>query len=99
MIRRDWTERYNGLKVEAIAEMLNTRDEVVGKLSEIECPVLLIQGKKDLSWGLEEAEIEIKELKKGELKVVQGEGNMLIFLKEALEVNVWIEEFVKKLGY
>ena len=99
IIKSNWTERHNGLKVEAIAEMVNTRDDVVGKLSKIECPVLLIQGEKDLTWGSEESEIEIKELKKGELKVVQGEGHMLIFLKEVPEVNAWAQEFIKKLGY
>ena len=43
-VKRNWTERYNGReKVEGIAESLNTRDDIVSRLSEISCPVLLIQ--------------------------------------------------------
>jgi pimeloyl-ACP methyl ester carboxylesterase len=98
-IKKDWCERYNGLKVEGIAESLNTRDDIVERLSDIECPVLLIQGEKDSTWSKEEAEIAVKELKRGELRVVKDQGHMLIFLGNPQQINVWIEEFAKKLGF
>lgn len=99
-VKRNWTERYNGReKVEGIAETLNTRDDIVSRLSEISCPVLLIHGEKDASWGIEEAEITKCHLKDVELKVIPGEGHMLIFIRDASDVNRWIEKFVNKLGY
>ena len=99
-IKKNWCERYNGAKnVEAIAQAVNSRDDIVGRLSDIECPILLIQGEKDTTWSLEEAEITVKQLKDGEVKVVPATGHMLIFIRDAPEVNGWIEEFAKRLGY
>jgi hypothetical protein len=34
-----------------------------------------------------------------ELKIVKGIGHMVMFIREADDVNAWIEEFLKKLGY
>ena len=100
IIKRDWTERYNGVvNVEGISESLNSRDDIVDRLGEINVPVLLIHGEKDTSWAIEEAEIERNALRDVELKTVKGIGHMVIFLREANDVNVWIEEFLKKLGY
>jgi pimeloyl-ACP methyl ester carboxylesterase len=100
IIKRDWTERYSGIvNVEGIAESLNTRDDIVDELTHVKCPVSLIHGEMDTTWGVEEAEIELEKLRDGELKIVKGEGHMLIFIREAEDVNGWIEEFLKKLGY
>ena len=100
IIKRDWTERYNGIvNVEGIVESLNIRDDIVDRLSEIKVPVLLIHGEKDASWGVDEAEIERDALGDVELKIVKGIGHMVIFIREANDINAWIEEFLKKLGY
>ena len=100
MVKQQWSERYNGEdKVDAIAESLNIRDDVVSKLGGIKVPVLLIHGQKDITWSLEEAEIAVKGLARGELKVVEGVGHMVIFIREADDVNAWIAEFLEKLDY
>jgi pimeloyl-ACP methyl ester carboxylesterase len=100
IIKRDWQTRYNGEKnVEAIADCVNTRDDVTGKLKEIRCPVLLIQGEKDITWTVEEAEITKEGLPNAELNVIPGEGHMLIFARKADDVNRLIEGFLKKQGY
>jgi pimeloyl-ACP methyl ester carboxylesterase len=75
MIKQQWSERYNGAeKVEAIAQSLNTRDDVVSRLREVRVPVLLILGEKDISWTLKEAEFAAGELPRGELKAVMAFG-------------------------
>jgi pimeloyl-ACP methyl ester carboxylesterase len=52
IIKRDWTERHNEVvNVEGMSESLNSRDDIVNRLSEIKVPVLLIHGEKDASWG------------------------------------------------
>jgi len=100
IIKQDWQTRYNGEKnVEAIADCVNTRDDVTDKLKEIECPVLLIQGEKDITWTVEEAETTKKGLLNAELKVIQGEGHMLIFARKADDINGMIESFLRKQGY
>jgi hypothetical protein len=40
-----------------------------------------------------------EELSRGELNVVEGVGHMLIFIREADEVNGWIVDFFRKLQY
>jgi hypothetical protein len=57
VIKRDWQTRYNGaVNVEAIADCLNTRDDIVEKLKGVKVP-MLIQGEKDITWTVEKAEI------------------------------------------
>ena len=100
IIKRDWQTRYNGEKnVGPIAECVNTRDDITGKLKDIECPVLLIKGEKDITWTVEEAEITKEGLSNAELKVIPGVGHMLIFARKADDVNGMIESFLKKQGY
>ena len=100
IIKRDWQTRYNGEKnVEAIADCVNARDDVTGKLKGIKCPVLLVQGEKGVTWTVEEAEITKEGLPNVELKVISGGGHMLIFARKADDVNGLIEGFLKKQGY
>ena len=100
IIKRDWQTRYNGEKnVGAIADCVNSRDDVTGKLKGIRCPVLLVQGEKDATWTVEEAEITKEGLPNAELKVISGEGHMLIFARKADDVTGLIEGFLKKQGY
>lgn len=99
-IKRDWETRYNGAaNVEPIAECLNTRDDIVEKLKDIKIPVLLVHGERDIPWTVEEAEIARDALPNAELKVIEGVGHMLIFVREADDVNGLIEGFLRKQGY
>lgn len=100
MIKQQWSERYYGAdKVRPIAENLNTRDDFVPRLREIRVPVLLIHGEKDITWSLEDTKIAVRELPRGELKVVEGVGHMVIFIREANDINVWIADFLEKLDF
>jgi pimeloyl-ACP methyl ester carboxylesterase len=100
IIKWDWTTRYNGaVNVEAIADCLNSRDDIVGKLKDIKVPMLLIQGEKDITWTVEEAEIASDALPNAELKVIPGGGHMLIFARKADDVNYMIGSFLKEHGY
>lgn len=100
VIKRDWERRYNGAaNVESIAECLNTRDDIVDKLKDITMPVLLVQGEKDIMWTVEETELARDALPNAELKVIKGGGHMLIFAREADDVNGLIEGFLRKQGY
>jgi pimeloyl-ACP methyl ester carboxylesterase len=100
VIKRDWETRYNGAaNVESIAECLNTRDDIVDKLKDITMPVLLVQGEKDTTWTVEETELARDALPNAELMVIKRGGHMLIFAKEADDVNWLIEGFLRKRGY
>ena len=100
IIKRDWITRYNGaVNVEAIANCLNSRDEIVGKLNNIKVPVLLIQGEKDVTWNVAEAEIARDALPNAELKIIPGAGHMLIFARKADDVNSMIGDFLRNQGY
>jgi 3-oxoadipate enol-lactonase len=99
-IKRDWERRYNGaVNVESIAACLNMRDDIVEKLKDVKIPILLIQGEEDRTWTVEEAEIARDALPNAELKVIKGAGHMLIFAREADDVNSLIEGFLKEQGY
>ena len=100
IIKRDWRTRYNGsVNVEAIAECLNTRDDIVEQLKNTKVPVLLIQGEDDRTWTVEEAEIARDALPNAELKVIKEAGHMLIFARKADDVNSSIEGFHRQQGY
>jgi len=68
-------------------------------LKDITCPVLLVQGEKDITWTVEEAEITKEGLPNAELKIIPGEGHMLIFARKADDVNELIDGFLKQQGY
>lgn len=87
------------MNVESIKGCMNTRDDIVDKLKDVKVPVLLIQGEKDATWTIEEAEIERHVLPNAEAKIIKGEGHMLIFARKADDVNGFIEGFLKKQGY
>jgi pimeloyl-ACP methyl ester carboxylesterase len=78
---------------------VNYRDEFVDKLALIKVPVLLIHGEKDLTWSVEEAEIERDALPDVELKVIPDAGHMLIFARKSDDINSFMDGFLKKIGY
>jgi pimeloyl-ACP methyl ester carboxylesterase len=100
IIKRDWAERMNrDSQVGVISDSVMNRDGFVDELKGIKVPVLLVQGEKDITWSVEEAEIERDVLPNAELKVVSGSGHMLIFARKSDDVNGFIEEFLQKCGY
>jgi pimeloyl-ACP methyl ester carboxylesterase len=100
IIKRDWAEGMSaGSQVGAISDSVMQRDDFVDKLGGIKVPVLLIQGEKDITWNVEEAEITRDGLPNAELKVVPEAGHMLIFARKSDDINSFIDAFLKRVGY
>jgi pimeloyl-ACP methyl ester carboxylesterase len=100
VIKYDWMTRYNGASnVKPIFDCVDSRDDIVDRLREIKVPVLLIQGEKDPTWTVEEAEIAKKGLPDAELKIIPEEGHILVFARKSDDINHLIEGFLKKQGY
>lgn len=99
IIKRDWKKRYVGETVVPITAMTNSRDDIVEKLPEIKVPVLWVQGEKDATWTMEEAEIATAALPRAELKVIPALGHMIIFARKSVDVSEYIAGFLKEQGY
>ncbi|KAL2869530.1 alpha/beta fold hydrolase [Aspergillus lucknowensis] len=98
-IKQDWIHRHSG--AENVVPTLNSmmeRDALLDRLGEIHVPVLLIHGEDDKTYPLQDA-VDIKERLVNtdvSLEVVNGEGHLLIQLREANDVAEWILDFVKR---
>lgn len=79
---------------------LRDRDSLHGRLDDIRCPVLWLQGTSDAVYSVANAEEEIKLFENSsdaQLQAVEG-GQHFLSESNAVEVDAAVEAFVKKYG-
>ncbi|CEL08508.1 hypothetical protein ASPCAL11657 [Aspergillus calidoustus] len=98
-IRDDWVQRHSGKEnIDPTLASMMGRESLLGRLSEIRVPVLLVQGEDDRTYPVADAE----EIQRGlvnapvSLEVLKGEGHLLVYLRESEDVTGLIRGFAAR---
>ncbi|KAI9879512.1 MAG: hypothetical protein M1830_008304 [Pleopsidium flavum] len=96
-IKTEWVARQSGAEnVDAIFETIVERDDITDMLASIRHPVLLIHGRLDRTWKMEEAVIIRDALinAKVRLEALEDCGHRVIYARDSEGVGMLIRDFI-----
>jgi pimeloyl-ACP methyl ester carboxylesterase len=100
-IRDYWIQRHSGREnIDPTLEAMMARESLLGRLGEIRVPVLLVHGEDDRTYPVADAEDIQKALVNAgdsvSLEVLEGEGHILVYLRESEDVTGLIRGFANR---
>jgi pimeloyl-ACP methyl ester carboxylesterase len=98
-IREDWIARHSGKEnIDPTLHSMMERDAVLNRLGDIKIPVLLVHGENDGTYPMQDALDIQRNLVNADvsLEVLNGEGHLLVYLRESDDVTSLIKGFASK---
>ncbi|WP_326568380.1 alpha/beta hydrolase [Amycolatopsis rhabdoformis] len=89
-----WRERNQGDQVRLVIDVLAGRDSLLGRLGEIQAPVLVLHGTADRAYPIDKAEELVAGLPNAKPLITIDDGAHFLSLTHAAEVNPHLKGFL-----
>jgi pimeloyl-ACP methyl ester carboxylesterase len=98
-IKEHWVTRHSGAEnISAVLQSNQEREDILGRLEAIRCPVLMVHGELDATYTLDGAEAIRDGLRNAQVtfQVIKNSGHLVIGMRDSEDVSMLIGDFAKQ---